>query len=127
MEAPLRSRNDPAAPEPTHWSGQEVIMNATADPAPCSAAGHDILDHVAVSVPCGACGGRYPVSLRHILLAQDMLHEGCPVCDERECPPLSYAPLATRQAIDAFERAWTALAHETRSAGWELTLLPPRR
>lgn len=102
-------------------------MNGEPRTTPCSEAGHDILDHVAVSVPCGACEGRYDVTLRHVLLAQDMMHEGCPVHDDRECPPLFYAPLATCRAIDELRRAWTALAEETRRSGWELTLLRPVR
>lgn len=102
-------------------------MNGHARPAPCTEAGHDILDSVAVSVPCGACEGRYDVTLRHILLAQDMMHAGCPVPDERECPPLTYAPLGTRQAIGELRRAWNELARETQHAGWELTMLRSRR
>lgn len=90
---------------------------------PCSQAGHDILDHVAVSVPCPVCGGRYDVTLRHILLSQVLMHEGCPVHDERECHPLTYGPLASPGTIEDLERAWMALASEVRHAGLELTLL----
>lgn len=98
-------------------------MTVSAKP-PRTDEGHDILDQAAVSVPCAVCGGRYEVTLRHILLAQQMMHDGCPVHDERECAPLVYAPLATRSAIGALQRAWTALAAEAGRSGWELTLAP---
>jgi hypothetical protein len=46
----------------------------------------DILESVAIEVPCSACGGRYEVTLKQIALSQQMLHEGCPVQVVDECP-----------------------------------------
>ena len=48
----------------------------------------DILEMVGIEIPCRNCGGRYEVSLKKIALSQQMLHEGCPVRAETECPPL---------------------------------------
>lgn len=101
-------------------------MNIPHSGVPCTLAGHDILDHVAVSTPCGACGGRYDVTLRQILLSQELLHEGCPVQHERDCPPLVYGPLADRAAVGAFRDAWDRLADQIRRSGGELTLLGGR-
>ena len=54
----------------------------------------DILDEVAVSVPCASCGGHYPVTLRQVLVAQDLLHEDCPAQREAEWLTTAYAGLA---------------------------------
>ena len=53
----------------------------------------DILEIVAIEIPCSACGGRYEVTLKQIALSQQMLHEGCPVQVVDECPPLAYSGL----------------------------------
>jgi hypothetical protein len=47
----------------------------------------DILEMVAIEIPCRTCGGRYEVSLKKIALSQQMLHDGCPDRAETECPP----------------------------------------
>ncbi len=46
----------------------------------------DILEAVEVELPCG---GLYEVTLKQILLSQQMIHEGCPVPADyaTECPP----------------------------------------
>ena len=41
----------------------------------------ELLQHLAVRVPCEACGQFYSVSLRQVLLSQQMLHRGCPAED----------------------------------------------
>ena len=45
----------------------------------------DILEIVAIEIPCSARGGRYEVTLKQIALSQQMLHEGCPVQVVDEC------------------------------------------
>jgi len=65
----------------------------------------DLLQHVAVLVPCAACGQHYTVCLRDLLLSQDMMHEGCPVCHETECLPLTYAALADESAVREFDQS----------------------
>lgn len=59
----------------------------------------DILEKVAIEFPCKACGGRYEVTLKQVLLSQEMLHEGCPVQIVDECPPLVYSGLADQEII----------------------------
>jgi hypothetical protein len=85
----------------------------------------DLLQHVTVLVPCAACGQHYTVSLRDVLLSQDMMHEGCPVCRETECLPLSYAALADKAAVREFEQRWIQLLHQVRAAGFDLTISRP--
>lgn len=85
----------------------------------------DLLEFVAVRVPCAACGQHYEVSLRQVLLSQDMLHEGCPVCTETECLPLTYAALANEDAVRDLERSWARLSELVRTSGFDLTVCRP--
>ncbi len=85
----------------------------------------DLLQHVAVRVPCSACGQHYSISLRHVLMSQDMIHEGCPVCHETECLPLTYAALADEAALHDFAQSWSRLLHSVQAAGFELTISRP--
>lgn len=82
----------------------------------------DILDAIAIEFPCRACGNPYEVSLKQIMLSQDMLHEGCPVSDERECPPMFYADVVDRDLIDELQRAWVRLEERARAGGGRLLL-----
>ena len=85
----------------------------------------DILQQVAVRVPCASCGRHYEVTLRQVLMSQDMLNAGCPVCSETECLPLTYAQLADEAALRDLERSWARVAQVVRAAGLDLTLCRP--
>ncbi len=85
----------------------------------------DLLQQIAVSVPCAACGQHYRISLRDVLMSQDMLHEGCPACHETECLPLTYAALAEEAALREFEQSWSRLLHKVQAAGFELKVSQP--
>lgn len=50
------------------------------------------------------------------------MHEGCPVCSETECLPLTYATLADEAAVRAFEDSWTQLWQKVHAAGFDLTV-----
>jgi len=63
----------------------------------------DILEIVAIEIPCNACGQRYEVTLKQVALSQQMLHEGCPVQVERECPPLFYSGLVDRELVQELQ------------------------
>jgi hypothetical protein len=82
----------------------------------------DILESVAIEMPCQACGGRYEVPLRQILLSDKMLHDGCPVQTVEECPPLSYSSLVNEETIKELQRVWARLEEQARGAGGELKL-----
>lgn len=85
----------------------------------------DLLQHLSVLVPCASCGHKYPVSLRQVLLSQDILHDGCPVCAESECLPLTYAALANEDALRQFEDSWSRLRELVHAAGFDLTISRP--
>jgi hypothetical protein len=82
----------------------------------------DILETVAIEMPCPACGGRYEVALKQILLSHEMLHEGCPVQTVEECPPLSYSGLVNEETIKELQRVWARLEEQARGTGGELRL-----
>lgn len=69
----------------------------------------DLLDHVAVMVPCMACGEHYEIPLRKVLLSQETMHAGCPVADERDCPQVQLRQLVDEDALRRFESAWDSL------------------
>ena len=82
----------------------------------------DILEKVAIEFPCSACGGRYEVPLKQVLLSQEMLHKGCPVQIVDECPPLAYSGLVDREVIQELQRIWVRLEEKARGAGGEVRL-----
>jgi hypothetical protein len=84
----------------------------------------DILEAVAIELSCVACKGRYEVTLKQVLLSQQMLHDGCPVPPSftSECPPLHYADFADHDLIRELERIWLQLEESVRAAGGELLL-----
>ena len=85
----------------------------------------DLLQFVAVRVPCAACRQPYEVSLRQVLLSQDLLHDGCTVAADTECLPLTYASLANEDALRAFEHSWSRLLEVVRRTGFDLTVCRP--
>jgi hypothetical protein len=83
----------------------------------------DILEAIAVNLRCNSCTGEYQVSLKQALLSHEMLHAGCPVSDERECPPLFWSHLIDEQLIREFQSTWSRLEEKARKAGGELVWL----
>lgn len=88
--------------------------------------GMNILDAVAISLPCHSCGGNYQVPLRDVLLSHKMLHQGCPSFQESECPPVFQSRLFERGDIEELQHAWSRLESRARSDGGELVLLKAR-
>jgi tRNA G26 N,N-dimethylase Trm1 len=84
----------------------------------------DILEAIAMELPCGACGGRYEITLKQILLSQHMLHEGCPVPAHytTECPPLYHADLADRELIEELQRTWQRFEDRANTVGGRFLL-----
>jgi len=83
----------------------------------------DILDKVAIEIPCAACGGRYELSLKQVMLSQEMIHEGCPVQDDRECPPLAYSDLVDEETLRELQRVWARLEEKAKGASGKITFL----
>lgn len=67
----------------------------------------DLLKHVAVEVHCDQCGD-FTVRADVIAESQRLLAQGCPG-SSYECPPTLFATLLEPSAIDALQRAWSAL------------------
>ena len=82
----------------------------------------DILEIVAIEIPCSACGGRYEVTLKQVALSQQMLHEGCPVQVVDECPPLAYAGMVDQELVQELQKVWLRLEEKARGASGELKL-----
>ena len=85
----------------------------------------DILSVVAIRLPCTWCGEPYSVPLRDILLSHQVMHEGCPVAEETECPPLFQSRLAAESAVKALGQAWRRLERRARADAGELVLMNP--
>ncbi len=80
----------------------------------------DILNSIAIRIRCLSCGGAYLVPLSDVLLSHQLLHQGCPVAQETECPPPFQARLAARSEIEALERSWQTIEKRARMDGGEL-------
>ncbi len=85
----------------------------------------DILSSAAIQMPCSHCGQPYSVPLSDILLSHKIMHDGCPVTQETECPPVFQSRLATQSAIENLRRAWRRLEKKAQQDGGELVLLRP--
>ena len=83
----------------------------------------DILSLAAIQLQCLECGGSYLVPLRDVLLSHKILHDGCPVAAETECPPLFQSRLASQRAINALDEAWRDLERRANADGGELVLM----
>lgn len=83
----------------------------------------DILTSAAIQVRCSHCGQSYAVPLSNILLSHKIMHDGCPVAQETECPPIFQSRLAAQSAIENLRRAWQRLEKRARQDGGELVLL----
>ncbi|HVZ22710.1 MAG TPA: hypothetical protein VG871_16665 [Vicinamibacterales bacterium] len=83
----------------------------------------DLLQHLAIQMPCGTCGRHYPVTLRQVLLSQITVHAGCSI--DGDCPPLTYAALANEAALRDLERDWSRVLQSVRALGLELAVSRP--
>jgi len=100
-------------------------MSSTTLTVPTERTDLDLLQHVQVRVRCPSCGQDYPVSLRQILLAQEMLEQGCPPGGDTECVPLAYAGLAGEGAVRDLERSWQRVQRQVEALGLHATLARP--
>ena len=85
----------------------------------------DILSLAAIRLRCSQCGESYLVPLRDIALSHQMMHEGCPVQEETECPPVFQSRLASEWAVRTLGDAWRRLERRAKAVGGELVLQSP--
>jgi hypothetical protein len=74
----------------------------------------NIMEVLAVQMPCTSGRRVYEVPLNDVLLSHQMLEEGCPIQDETECPPLFQTRLISREVLDDFVKAWSRLDASVR-------------
>jgi len=82
----------------------------------------DILQSVAVELPCNQCGHRYHVTLAQVLVSQDALTHECLARGDGDCEPLFAARLLDHDLIEKFRDAWDGLANAARASGGVLGL-----
>jgi hypothetical protein len=87
----------------------------------------DILSTVGIELRCNNCGGSYEITLRQVLLLQQVLHEGCQARSETECYPVAYASLLDPEFIEQFRAAWESLEEAARASGGRLQLRAERQ
>jgi len=85
----------------------------------------DILSLAAIRLKCAQCGESYLVPLRDVALSHQIMHEGCPVAEETECPPLFQSRLASEWAVKTLDQAWRRLERRATAVGGELVLREP--
>jgi len=85
----------------------------------------DILSLAAIRLPCSQCGESYLVPLRDVALSHQIMHEGCPVQEETECPPVFQSRLASEWAVRTLDDAWRRLERRAKAVGGELVLQSP--
>jgi hypothetical protein len=82
----------------------------------------DILTAAFLELPCSACGRHFAVTLRQVLLSQEVLrHEGCAAPDRAtECPPAAFRDLIECSLLDELERVWDQLRNQAHASGGRL-------
>ena len=83
----------------------------------------DILSFVGIRLKCPQCREPYEVPLRDVLLSHQIMHEGCPVLEETESPPLFQSRLFSRSAVEALAAAWRRLEKRAEGDGGELVMM----
>jgi hypothetical protein len=84
----------------------------------------DILEAVAIEYSCVACKDQHEVTLKQVLLYQQMLRDGCPVPPSftTECPSIYYADFVDHDLLRELERIWLQLEESARAVGGKLLL-----
>ncbi len=87
----------------------------------------DILDNAAIRLLCRSCDQYYEVPLRDILLSHEIVHCGCPVPHETECPPVYQVRICDNEIVERLQKAWSEASYCAELAGGELVLLTAER
>ncbi len=85
----------------------------------------DILNHAAIRLLCRICDHYYEVPLRDILLSHLIVHCGCPVPQETECPPVYQVRICDNEVVQTLQAAWRSASQCAQLAGGELVLVAP--
>ena len=82
----------------------------------------NIFEAISIRIPCTVCGEHYEIPLSDVLLSKRMLKDGCPVCQETECPPLFQTRLIGSEILGDVVRAWNRLENNVRRNNGELVI-----
>jgi hypothetical protein len=77
----------------------------------------NILDHVAIRVPCNVCSGELNVPASVVLEGLETMTPDCPGSSDYECESRFVATLADAQALKALQAAWAGFEASVRSHG----------
>ena len=77
----------------------------------------NILDHVAIRVPCNTCSGELNVPASVVLEGLETMLPDCPGSSDYECESRFVATLADQQALEALQAAWVGVEASVRSHG----------
>jgi hypothetical protein len=80
----------------------------------------DMLEALAVELPCLACDRWYRVPLRKIRSSHVMMDEGCQVRHFSDCPPAAFAHLIDPALLAEFEEAVQRIEVAAEGAGGRL-------
>lgn len=92
------------------------------DRRPASPPARDLLDAIAIELPCVVCEESYRVSLRKIQLSQLLMDEGCSVRHFADCPPAALFHLIDPAVVRDFEGAVRRIEAAAGGAGGHLAL-----
>lgn len=82
-----------------------------------------ILDHVAITVPCGACGGEFNVPASVVAAGQKAIAPRCPGCSDYECEARFVAGLVDPRALEDLQAAWARFEASATSHGGRSVVL----
>lgn len=83
----------------------------------------NILNAIAVEMPCEQCGGRFHISLGQILVAQEGMRTTCNARGERECPAFYYAGLVDPNLCEQLMAVWQQIQSPVEAKGGQLVVI----
>ena len=83
----------------------------------------NILNTIAVEMPCEQCGGRFHVSLGQILVAQEGTRTTCNALGERDCPAFYYAGLVDPSLCEQLLTVWQQIQARVEAEGGQLVVV----
>ncbi len=83
----------------------------------------NLLECMGLELSCPLCGHLYRLPLKSVAVSKRMLHEGCPVSDEREYPPIFYGPLVAPSLLHDLQSSWARLEVRARELGGRVVAL----
>lgn len=82
----------------------------------------EVLNAVALEMPCPTCGRTYLVPVLQVMESREMLNEGCACRSETECPPLYLSSLLSPDDLETLRETWARLSRQARAHGGQLIL-----